>query len=126
MQAKLGETPATVLLDELPARKSRLKPARRHVGYGMLRQILLLQRDVPKAARFYQEGLGLKVKVLTERWAELDAGSTILALKAVEGYGKTCARLHLFYVYGPQACEVICAGRLTAPQATHLFCRSRW
>lgn len=51
----------------------------------MLRQVLLLQRDVPKATRFYQEGLGLRVKVLTERWAELDAGSTTLALKAVEG-----------------------------------------
>lgn len=53
----------------------------------MLRQVLLLQRDVPKATRFYQEGLGLRVKVLTERWAELDAGSTTLALKAVEGCG---------------------------------------
>ena len=53
---------------------------------GMLRQILLLQRDVPKAAKFYQEGLGLPVKVLTERWAELDAGCTTLALKAVEGF----------------------------------------
>lgn len=51
----------------------------------MLRQVLLLQRDVPKATKFYQEGLGLRVKVLTERWAELDAGSTTLALKAVEG-----------------------------------------
>ncbi|DBA69576.1 hypothetical protein WJX79_010726 [Trebouxia sp. C0005] len=51
----------------------------------MLRQVLLLQRDVPKATRFYQEGLGLRVKVLTERWAELEAGSTTLALKAVEG-----------------------------------------
>lgn len=52
----------------------------------MLRQILLLQRDVPKAVKFYQEGLGLPVKVLTERWAELDAGTTTLALKAVEGF----------------------------------------
>jgi catechol 2,3-dioxygenase-like lactoylglutathione lyase family enzyme len=51
----------------------------------MLRQVLLLQRDVPKATRFYQEGLGLRVKVLTERWAELEAGSTTLALTAVEG-----------------------------------------
>lgn len=55
----------------------------------MLRQVLLLQRDVPKATKFYKEGLGLRVKVLTERWAELDAGSITLALKAVEG----CARL---------------------------------
>ena len=53
----------------------------------MLRQVLLLQRDVPKATKFYKEGLGLRVKVLTERWAELDAGSITLALKAVEGCG---------------------------------------
>ncbi|KAK9807234.1 hypothetical protein WJX73_000177 [Symbiochloris irregularis] len=50
-----------------------------------LRHVLLLQRDVPKAATFYSRGLGLKVKVLTERWAELEAGSTTLALKAVDG-----------------------------------------
>lgn len=56
------------------------------VASQMLRHILLLQRDVPKAAKFYSEGLGLKVKVLTERWAELYCGSSILALKAVEGY----------------------------------------
>lgn len=58
-----------------------------YVGPGMLRQVLLLQRDVPKATKFYQDGLGLKVMVLTERWAELDAGSVTVALKAVEGYG---------------------------------------
>lgn len=50
-----------------------------------LRYVLLLQRDVPKAATFYNRGLGLKVKVLTERWAELEAGPTTLALKAVDG-----------------------------------------
>ena len=50
-----------------------------------LRYVLLLQRDVPKAAVFYNQGLGLRLKVLTERWAELDAGSATIALKAVEG-----------------------------------------
>ncbi len=50
-----------------------------------LRHVLLLQRDVPKAARFYSEGLGLPVAVLTERWAELRAGTASLALKAVDG-----------------------------------------
>ena len=50
-----------------------------------LRYVLLLQKDVPKAALFYSQGLGLTVKVLTERWAELQAGSTTIALKAVEG-----------------------------------------
>lgn len=50
-----------------------------------LRHILLLQRDVLTAAKFYHVGLGLPVKVLTERWAELQAGSAVIALKAVEG-----------------------------------------
>ena len=50
-----------------------------------LKYVLLLQRDVPKAAAFYSQGLGLPLKVMTERWAELQAGSTTIALKAVEG-----------------------------------------
>lgn len=50
-----------------------------------LKYVLLLQRDVPRAAVFYSQGLGLRLKVLTERWAELDAGATTIALKAVEG-----------------------------------------
>ena len=53
----------------------------------VLRHILLLQKDVLKAAEFYQQGLGLPVTVLTEKWAELRAGSSTIALKAVEGYG---------------------------------------
>lgn len=92
----------------------------------MLRQVLLLQRDVPKATKFYQEGLGLRVKVLTERWAELDAGSTTLALKAVEG----CESL-LAYLQGRRLADHItmpeaAVGRLTAPRATRLFCPSAW
>lgn len=50
-----------------------------------LRYIMLLQRDVPKAARFYSEGLGLQLKVLTDRWAELDGGGATIALKAADG-----------------------------------------
>mmetsp|Transcript_21907 Transcript_21907/g.74463 ORF Transcript_21907/g.74463 Transcript_21907/m.74463 type:complete len:120 (-) Transcript_21907:64-423(-) len=52
-----------------------------------LRHVLLLQRDVPRAARFYAEGLGLGVRVCTERWAELDPGTpggTPLALKQAD------------------------------------------
>lgn len=48
--------------------------------------MLLFQRDLQKAVRFYGEGgLGLPVKVVTERWAELSAGRSTLALKATEG-----------------------------------------
>ncbi|KAI3438224.1 hypothetical protein D9Q98_000661 [Chlorella vulgaris] len=50
-----------------------------------LRYVLLLQRDLHKAVRFYGDGLGLPVKVVTERWAELAAGSSTLALKATDG-----------------------------------------
>lgn len=54
-----------------------------------LRYVLLLQRDLQKAVRFYGDGLGLPVRVVTERWAELTAGPSTLALKATEG----CAAL---------------------------------
>ncbi|CAD7704384.1 unnamed protein product, partial [Ostreobium quekettii] len=50
-----------------------------------LRYILLLQKDVPKAVKFYCQGLGLTPSVFTERWAELKAGDATIALKAVEG-----------------------------------------
>lgn len=50
-----------------------------------LRYILLLQRDLQRAVRFYGEGVGLPVRVVTERWAELAAGRSTLALKAAEG-----------------------------------------
>ena len=50
-----------------------------------LRYVLLLQRDLPKALRLYEQGLGLPVKVVTERWAELTAGRSTLALKAADG-----------------------------------------
>ena len=61
----------------------------------LLRHVLLLQRDVPAAAKFYTEGLGLVAHVCTDRWAELgDASSassssdpprTLIALQAVDG-----------------------------------------
>lgn len=50
-----------------------------------LRYVMLLHKDVCKATKFYNEGLGLPIKVLSERWAELDAGGTIIAVKAVDG-----------------------------------------
>ena len=51
----------------------------------VLRHVLLLQKDVQKAARFYNEGLSLPILALTDRWAELEAGTSKLALKSVEG-----------------------------------------
>ena len=51
----------------------------------LLRHVLLLQKDIGRAARFYSEGLELPIIVLTDRWAELGAGPSRIALKAVEG-----------------------------------------
>ncbi len=42
---------------------------------GLLRHILLLQRDVPLAAAFYERALGLRVTVCTETYAELASES---------------------------------------------------
>lgn len=42
---------------------------------GVLRHILLLQRDVPLAAAFYERTLGLRVTVCTETYAELASES---------------------------------------------------
>ncbi|BAU00615.1 hypothetical protein VIGAN_10222400 [Vigna angularis var. angularis] len=44
------------------------------------RWILQLHRDVPKAARFYSEGLDFTINVCSLRWAELQSGSLKLAL----------------------------------------------
>jgi predicted enzyme related to lactoylglutathione lyase len=46
------------------------------------RHIMLMVEDVPAAVEFYHQGLGLKVKVAAETWAELEADGTIIALHA--------------------------------------------
>ena len=51
----------------------------------VLRHVLLLQKDIQKAARFYNEGLSLPILALTDRWAEFGAGSSKIAMKSVEG-----------------------------------------
>ncbi|XP_062147134.1 uncharacterized protein LOC133854885 [Alnus glutinosa] len=44
------------------------------------RWLLQLHKDVPKAARFYTEGLDFTVNVCTLRWAELQSGPLKLGL----------------------------------------------
>ncbi|RZC84977.1 hypothetical protein C5167_047763 [Papaver somniferum] len=44
------------------------------------RWILQLHKDVPKAAKFYSEGLDFSINVCTLRWAELQSGPLKLAL----------------------------------------------
>lgn len=56
----------------------------------VLRQILLLQRDVPRAAAFYEHAIGLSVRACTDAYAELsvsstdDSSSVTLALQRTE------------------------------------------
>ncbi|KAJ8616270.1 hypothetical protein MRB53_035642 [Persea americana] len=45
-----------------------------------LRWVLQLHKDVPRAARFYSEGLDFSVNVCTLKWAELQSGPFKLAL----------------------------------------------
>ncbi|KAK6240385.1 hypothetical protein QQP08_009024 [Theobroma cacao] len=44
------------------------------------RWILQLHKDVPKAAKFYSQGLDFSVNICTPRWAELQSGPLKLAL----------------------------------------------
>ncbi|XP_010915731.1 uncharacterized protein [Elaeis guineensis] len=50
------------------------------MGGAAFRWLLQLHRDVPKAARFYSEGLDFSINVCTLRWAELQNGPLKLAL----------------------------------------------
>lgn len=50
------------------------------MGGAAFRWLLQLHRDVPKAARFYSEGLDFNINVCTLRWAELQNGPLKLAL----------------------------------------------
>ncbi|KAJ1704453.1 hypothetical protein LUZ63_004232 [Rhynchospora breviuscula] len=45
-----------------------------------LRWIVQMHKDVPRAARFYADGLDFTVNVCTLRWAELQSGPLKLAL----------------------------------------------
>ncbi|XP_042481122.1 uncharacterized protein LOC122061739 isoform X2 [Macadamia integrifolia] len=44
------------------------------------RWLLQIHKDVPRAARFYSEGLDFNVNVCSLRWAELQSGPLKLAL----------------------------------------------
>ncbi len=53
------------------------------------KHIMLMVQDIPKAIKFYSEGLGLQVKMSSPGWAELDADGTTLALHAAEQNGQS-------------------------------------
>ncbi|CAN6179250.1 unnamed protein product, partial [Urochloa humidicola] len=63
-----------------PARKRRRRGMAAGAATATLRWVLQMHRDVPRAARFYAEGLDFSVNVCTLRWAELQSGPLKLAL----------------------------------------------
>ena len=53
------------------------------------KHIMLMVKDIPTAVKFYSEGLGLKVKMSSPGWAELDADGTTIAMHAASENGQT-------------------------------------
>ncbi len=55
------------------------------------KHVMLMVKDINATVKFYSEGLGLKVKMSSPGWAELDANGTIIALHAAHENGQTGA-----------------------------------
>jgi catechol 2,3-dioxygenase-like lactoylglutathione lyase family enzyme len=55
------------------------------MGRIVLKNVMLLIKDVPKSVAFYQEALGMKVNFMSEHWAEIESGNIRIALNKVEG-----------------------------------------
>ncbi len=53
------------------------------------KHIMLKVKDIPSAVKFYSEGLGLKVKMSSPGWAELDADGTTLAFHSAPEDGQS-------------------------------------
>ena len=68
------------------------------------KHIMLMVKDIPTAVKFYTEGLGLKVKMSSPGWAELDADGTTIAFHAASEDGQSGASpilsFHVDDVYG--------------------------
>jgi hypothetical protein len=57
-----------------------------------LQSIMLLQRNVPQAAKYYSL-LGFRAQLVTEGWAELDAGTVKIVLKKAECATHMCVSM---------------------------------
>ena len=53
---------------------------------ALLRYVVMLHKDVPLAAKFFSQGLGLTLTVCTNRWAELQSGPFKLGLMQAPRY----------------------------------------
>lgn len=71
---------------------------------AQFKHVMLMVTDVLATVKFYQEGLGLKVKMSSPGWAELDADGTTIALHAAESQAQTSnspiLSFHVDDVYG--------------------------
>ena len=56
---------------------------------AVFKHIMLMVKDIPNTVKFYEEGLGLEVKVSTPGWAELKAGDTTIALHGASENGQS-------------------------------------
>lgn len=56
---------------------------------AQFKHVMLMVEDVPATVKFYSEGLGLKVRMASPGWAELDADGTTLALHKAEATAST-------------------------------------
>jgi len=55
---------------------------------AQFKHIMLMVKDIPSTVKFYSEGLGLKIKMSSPGWAELDADGTTIALHAAQENGQ--------------------------------------
>lgn len=76
------------------------------VALSTIGYVILYVRNVEKAIAFYQDQLGLKVKLKEGNWVELDTGKTILALHVdeksefpAEPKGPTCVVFNVEDIY---------------------------
>lgn len=77
----------------------RLESEEREMAAASFRWILQLHKDVPKAARFYSEGLDFTVNVCTLRWAELQSGPLKLALMQSPKYVFFTYLVHALFLF---------------------------
>ena len=56
---------------------------------AQFKHVMLMVKDVPTTVKFYSQGLGLKVKMSSPGWAELDADGTIIAMHAAQEDAQT-------------------------------------
>jgi lactoylglutathione lyase len=76
------------------------------VALSTIGYVILYVRNAEKAIAFYQDQLGLKVKLKEGNWVELDTGKTILALHVdekaefpAEPKGPTCVVFNVEDIY---------------------------